>query len=240
MAFYSKIVEAYDAIFPLNPKQLEFVQQACTGALASKNILDIGCGTGSLSIAMARQSARVRAFDYDKEMVAKANEKRPQALDLQFKQGDMRRVEEAYPSLQFDAALCFGNTLVHLADEKEVALFFQKVAGLLKPEGKFLFQVVNYDRIIAEKLDHLPTIKKDGYTFVRDYYQRKDGRIDFNTTLKGEGFTPIDSSVPLLPLRKSQLEKLLKSHFSSLSFYGAFDCRAWHKETFHCVVEAVK
>jgi SAM-dependent methyltransferase len=173
-------------------------------------------------------------------MVAKANEKRPQALDLQFKQGDMRRVEEAYPSLQFDAALCFGNTLVHLADEKEVALFFQKVAGLLKPEGKFLFQVVNYDRIIAEKLDHLPTIKKDGYTFVRDYYQRKDGRIDFNTTLKGEGFTPIDSSVPLLPLRKSQLEKLLKSHFSSLSFYGAFDCRAWHKETFHCVVEAVK
>ncbi|MCG8582348.1 MAG: hypothetical protein MI866_20660 [Bacteroidales bacterium] len=36
MAFYSEIVEAYDAIFPLNETQLFFVEEACCGSLASK------------------------------------------------------------------------------------------------------------------------------------------------------------------------------------------------------------
>ncbi|MBS2213432.1 class I SAM-dependent methyltransferase [Carboxylicivirga mesophila] len=239
MAFYSELVEAYDAVFPLNPKQLEFVQQACGGSLAAKSVLDMGCGTGSLSIAMARQSAKVRAFDFDAEMVAKAGEKRPQALDLQFQQGDMRLVDTYFLPMLFDAVLCFGNTLVHLDSSDEVALTIEKVAGRLNAGGKLMLQIVSYDRVLDNQVTSLPTINTAEYSFVRHYKHRTDGKIDFSTLLE----TPtakIENSVPLLALRKEQLEAILKEYFSEINCFGGFDRSQWSPNTFHLVVEAIK
>lgn len=239
MAFYSEIVTAYDALFPLNKAQLVFAQAALGGALASKSVMDIGCGTGSLAIAMARQSARVRAFDFDPEMVAKAEEKRPQALDLRFQQGDMRKVQDYFTPLLFDAVLCFGNTLVHLDSLAEVDDMMQQAAGRIKPGGKLLLQVVNYDRVLNENVVSLPTIQAENYSFVRNYQHRADGKVDFETILQTPS-AAIENTVPLLALTRQHLESILKNYFSEVNCFGGFDRSEWTPSTFHLVVEATK
>ena len=239
MAFYSEIVEAYDAIFPLNETQLFFVEEACCGSLASKSILDIGCGTGSLSIAMARRSARVRSFDFDEGMVAKAEEKKPQALDLKFQQGDMRLVEEYYQPVVFDLALCFGNTLVHLQSLKEVEDTINAVARRLIKGGKFLLQIVNYDRIIKNEVKSLPTITKDTYSFVRNYHHRNDGKVDFETLLTTPDYQ-IKNSVPLLMICRDELMQILNQYFSKVICYGSFDKADWKDSSFHLIIEATR
>jgi 2-polyprenyl-3-methyl-5-hydroxy-6-metoxy-1,4-benzoquinol methylase len=239
MAFYSEIVAAYDAIFPLNQAQLTFVQKALGGALASKNVMDIGCGTGSLSIALARQSARVRAFDFDTEMVSKAEEKRPQALDLQFQQGDMRDVQDYFMPLLFDAVLCFGNTLVHLDSLDEVDTMIRHAAGRIKTGGKLLLQIVNYDRVLNESVKSLPTIQADKYSFVRNYHHRVDGKVDFATVLKTPS-SVVENTVPLLTIQRQQLESILNKYFSKVACFGGFDRSEWSPSTFHLVVEATK
>lgn len=239
MAFYSEIVEAYDSIFPYNESQLFFVEAACDGSLASKTILDIGCGTGSLSIAMGRRSAKVRSFDFDKEMVAKADEKRPQALDLLFQQGDMRLVGEYFQPVVFDVALCFGNTLVHLQSLIEVEAMIKGTSMRLKGGGKFLLQILNYDRIIGEDVKSLPTISAEPYSFIRNYHHRADGKVDFETILK----TPqrvIRNTVPLLMIRHNQLMDMLQKYFSKVDYYGGFNKADWSESSFHLVVEATK
>jgi len=239
MPFYSQIVEAYDELFPLNGKQLEFVEKALGGDVVAKSIMDIGCGTGALSIALARRSAQVRAFDFDDEMVAKAEEKRPQALDLTFAQGDMRTTQELYPKAKFDAALCFGNTLVHLSTFDEVKAVFKQVSEQLKEGGKFLFQIINYDRVLADKVEALPTIRTDQYSFVRNYIHRADGNIDFETILQSSD-CEINNTVRLLALTKAQLDDVLQAFFTEVNYFGGFDGSDWRKESFHMVVEATR
>lgn len=238
MEFYSRIANAYDELFPLNENQLRFVEKSLGGSLLQKHILDMGCGTGSLPIALARRSAKVRAFDFDEAMIRKAEEKRPQALDLQFKQGDMLMVSKDYSDTKFDAILCFGNTLVHLEGIADVLSVFWKAAKLLKSEGKFMFQIVNYDRILKDEVDHLPTIETTNYKFVRNYVHRKDGKIDFNTILSANSEVISESSVVLLPLLKSWLHAPLTELFSDVKYYGAFNGDAFEEHSFHLVVEA--
>nr|WP_321408736.1 class I SAM-dependent methyltransferase [uncultured Carboxylicivirga sp.] len=238
MDFYSNISEMYDQLFPFNEKQLLFVEKAVGGKFAQKSILDMGCGTGSLAIAMARRSAKVRAFDFDEKMIAKAEEKRPQALDLQFRKGDLRTFSDDYSSMLFDSILCLGNTVVHLDEQADVLKLFWNVKSKLKPGGKFIFQIVNYDRVLSQNVDHLPTIESGDLSFKRDYVHRRDGKIGFITTLSFKGNTITENQVELLPLLKSWLEQPLKDLFTTVEFYGGFDRSEWSEETFHLVVEA--
>jgi len=238
MEFYSNIADAYDELFPFNEKQLFFVEKALGGQLVQKSILDMGCGTGSLAIAMARRSAKVRAFDFDVKMIEKAEEKRPQALDLQFQQGDINLISDDYSSTQFDSILCLGNTLVHLDEQADVLKLFWNIKKQLNPGGKFIFQIVNYDRIRKDQIDHLPTIESGDYTFKRDYLHRRDGKIGFVTSLMYKGNVVSENEVFLQPLFKKWLEQPLTELFSKVEFFGGFDRSEWNQDSFHLVVEA--
>jgi len=241
MTFYNRIVEAYDQLFPFNPKQQDFIEESLSVDLANKRILDIGCGTGSLAINLARRSANVDAFDFDPMMIVKAEEKRPQALNLRFRQGDMLKLGSMYRTASYDAILCFGNTLVHLVDVKQIENVLLGISDGLKAEGRFFMQIVNYDRILNDQVDHLPTIDAADYSFKRDYMHRKDGLIDFSTrlTVKSDK-TVLQSSIPLFPLRKSELLTLMNGLFSEVRYFGGFDRSEWTEQSFHLVIEAVK
>lgn len=241
MAFYNRIVEAYDQLFPFNPQQRDFVEKGLGVDWSHKRLLDIGCGTGSLAINLARRSANVEAFDFDPMMIAKAEEKRPQALNLRFRQGDMMQLESMYQKASFDGILCFGNTLVHLADRKQIEHVLRSISDGLKENGCFFMQIVNYDRILNDQVDQLPTIDTVDYSFRRNYIHRKDGLIDFSTRLRYKrDEEELRNSIPLLPLRKSELLTLMNGLFAEVRCFGGFDRSEWTGQSFHLVIEAVK
>jgi SAM-dependent methyltransferase len=221
MNFYESISVYYDEIFPLTQGKWAFAKEDLT---PNSTILDIGCSTGTLAQGLATDGFQIHAIDKDPTMVrlARCNHAHTGA---HYATMDMMAIDHYFPNDHFDRILCLGNTLVHLPDEQALLRFLRKVKALLKPGGEFRLQMIHYDMIMEKETLGLPTIKTPSLEFTRTYIKRPDGRIDFQTALKLETENQIlENSIPLIPLRKGNLEHLLKeAGFKDLQTFGGFD-----------------
>lgn len=242
MAFYKSIAPWYDHIFPASPLQVKFTEQQLSG-LSPKKILDVGCGTGNLSLLLAEKGAMVTGIDLDAEMVSRAKNKAIGRAGLDFQVRDMLQISHQFEPLSLNAVVCYGNTLVHLLRSGDILSFFNQSAGLLKPGGHLLLQIINYDYVLDEGLDGLPTIENEHIRFERHYeFREQDEMINFKTllTVKSSGLT-ITNSVPLHPVRRDFLRMLLQeSGFGRIQFFGGFDSAPLTERSMPLIVTAQK
>jgi len=212
---YQSIAAYYDFIFPLKPAQIEFATQH----IASGHIFDIGCATGNLAVELARLGYSVTAIDMDVNMIHLARAKSSQ---VDFRVHDMTNLE-IFPASHFDGIVCFGNTVVHLLEDETILDFFTQVQHVLKPDGVFLMQILNYDKILSENLTELPLIDNEYIRFQRSYTPR--GRLlDFETQLmiKAENRI-IENTIQLYPITQKTLVELLRqAGFQDITCYGDF------------------
>ncbi len=120
-------------------------------------VLDLACGTGSFSLALAHRGLEVIGVDASTEMLMAAQDKAREAeLPLLFLCQRMEKLD-LYGTV--DTVFCTLDSLNHLPDEKAVLTVFQKVALFLEPGGYFLFDVntpYKHDTVLA------------GHTFVKE------------------------------------------------------------------------
>ncbi|MBZ4683423.1 MAG: hypothetical protein PWP46_96 [Fusobacteriaceae bacterium] len=100
-----------------------------------KKVLDIGCGTGELSIRLKRLGFSVVGIDISKGMLDKAKEK---DRNIKFIQGDMKNFKLKE---KFDAAIMIFDTINHLLDEKELKKTIKNVYNHLNEGGIFIFDI---------------------------------------------------------------------------------------------------
>lgn len=238
MSFYQSISEHYEQIFPLNKIQIEFIKKSLHN-FANSSVLDIGCGTGNLSLELAKLFSQVTAIDLDEAMLKRAIIKNVNGVE--FLKMNMLDIEKTFSQNAFDAVICFGNTLVHLNGTNEILDFFKQAKNILKEDGKLLFQMINYDRIIDHKVQGLPTIENEQIKFERNYtYKIEQNRVDFETilTVKNTGQL-IQNTIVLYPLRKDEILKHLKvAGFEDVQFYGNFKSDTFAIDSIPLVVKA--
>ncbi len=224
MSLYEKISGYYDELFPLKKTRVSLI----TSFLEKEGmlILDVGCASGEQALALAKKGHRVFGIDLDRDMVDAAREK-AKSLDLrskvEFLEKDMANVGIDFLPAFFDAVICFGNTLVHLENPGKIEEFFKGVLKILKNRGIFILQVVNFDRVLAEKIMELPEIESENFTFHREYfYNRIAHRIRFQAGVTEEksGITKKYSEL-LYPLISTELRTTLENAaFSKIQFFG--------------------
>lgn len=237
--FYTSISEYYSEIFPYNPMHLQFVKN-CIGKLNEKQILDIGCATGELAFNLANEGAIVTGIDLNIDLLNQAKGTSGfQTADLnremefatpRFQKGDMLELENDFKTGQFDAVLCFGNTLVHLPTTNLIQQMFNGVNKVLKPGGQFLIQILNYDYILGEQISKLALIETKNIKFVRNYkFEKNNSLIRFQTDLhlKKSGQI-VSNETALLALKSSELLELLES----TGFYNIQTFANFKQDTF--------
>jgi SAM-dependent methyltransferase len=229
--FYESIAEYYDWIFQQDPEAVEFVRRFVPSQCCGLNVLDVGCGTGTLGMALSVYGMQVIGIDLDADMVRLAKEKSEGNGLVRFEILDMLAISQRFGNAEFDAVLCLGNTLVHLDGMGEITDFVRQVRSVLKSGGGFLVQVLNYDSILAHKRDALPVIDNQAVRFERRYaYPEGSPHVLFQSvlTVKDTG-RKIENEVKLYPVRKRELDgAFAAAGFRSVGYFGDF--RGWPPE----------
>jgi len=157
MAFYSDISSYYDKIFPISEVTVDFLRESI--GRPPKKVLDVACGTGGYTLELDKLGYKIKGIDLDKKMIEKLSEKvNNEGCKVRFSQGNMLTLSKEVNGEKFDAIYSIGNSLVHLNNYHEIQSFFTDVKKLLNRSGVFIFQIINYDRILSKALKSLPTI----------------------------------------------------------------------------------
>ncbi|MBA3772068.1 MAG: bifunctional 2-polyprenyl-6-hydroxyphenol methylase/3-demethylubiquinol 3-O-methyltransferase UbiG [Ramlibacter sp.] len=122
----------------INPLRLEWIQ-SCQ-PLAGKNILDVGCGGGILSDAMALKGARVLGIDLASKAlrVAQLHALEAQTANVEYREVSVEALAAQRPGT-FDGVTCM-EMLEHVPDPASVV---QACARLVKPGGWVFFSTIN-------------------------------------------------------------------------------------------------
>ncbi len=219
MNFYSSIAQKYDYIFPVNQAQIDFIKSVFS---KRTKLVEIGSRTGNLTIELAKLGYSMSGLEYDENMLDLARKKSNEVI---WKQGDMREIDQIYQREIFDGIICFGNTLVHLSNKKDIEIFLRKAYDLLHIDGIIAIQIINYSRIFNQEIDHLPTIENDKIQFVRNYTASRNPRnIEFQTKLTiKETNEIIENKINLFPIFPEELIELMHEiGFSDIQEFSDF------------------
>lgn len=164
--------------------EADFIEKVL-GLPPGAKILDVPCGGGRLSLALAARGYQLTGVDLANEFIAEARFKSAERqLNIAWRQGDMRELPWQE---EFDGAFCFGNSFGYLDDDGN-ADFLNAVARTLKPGARLIVDIGS----VAESL--LPNFRDRMWYPIGDIlflanrsYDHVHGRLEIEYTFIRDG-----------------------------------------------------
>ena len=127
----------FKPLHDINPLRLNYIDQAVS--LASKTVLDVGCGGGILSESMAQKGATVTGIDLGEKALKVAQlHSLESGINVDYRLIAVEELAKEAPA-SFDVVTCL-EMLEHVPDPASVV---QACAALVKPGGHVFFSTIN-------------------------------------------------------------------------------------------------
>ena len=172
MDAYTVFAEIYDLFMEETPYQdwcAYLTDYLKKNGIADGLVLDLGCGTGTLTTLLAEKGYDMIGVDLSEDMLDRALEKRDSAgQDILYLCQDMCSFE-LYGTVR--AVVCVCDSLNYVTEEADLLQVFKLVNNYLDPGGLFLFdmntlykyQVLLGDHVFAENRDEGSFIWENHY-----------------------------------------------------------------------------
>ncbi len=127
----------FKPLHDINPLRVNYIDERAS--LAGKSVIDVGCGGGILSEAMAHRGARVTGIDMGEAPLSVAQlHKLESGVDVDYRQTTAEALAAEMPE-SFDRITCL-EMLEHVPEPGSV---IQACADLCKPGGDLFFSTIN-------------------------------------------------------------------------------------------------
>lgn len=144
-----------------------------------KSVLDLACGTGSMTLQLAKRGYDLTGVDLSPDMLSVARQRASAENldDILWLMQDMRSFE-LYGTV--DAVVCALDSLNYLRDTKELSCVFSLVNNYLDAGGMFVFDMntpYKFENVFA---DNAYVLEDEGvYCGWQNFYNEKTKRCDF-------------------------------------------------------------
>ena len=146
-----------------------------------EKIADIGCGTGSITVPMARRGYKMTGLDLSEEMLALAAKKAEKAgVDIRFLCSDMRSFNLGFKS---EAAICSFDCVNYILKTDDIEAAFYHAHENIEKDGVFVFDVstpYKYKNLLADNVFVFEN--DDVFMTWENYFNEKTNICDFYLT----------------------------------------------------------
>ncbi len=186
-------------------KRAEYFDELIKRHGGKKNILlDLACGTGSLSEEMSRRGYDVIGVDNSEDMLNTAIEKKIEnGLDIQYLCQDMTQLD-MFGTI--DVTICALDGINHLLNISDIERTFKRVSLFCEPEGLFIFDIntpYKHKNILGNN------------TFV---YDMETVFCIWQNTYNGNDDNRVDMSLTFFEKLKNGMYERYEDEFSEIAF----------------------
>jgi SAM-dependent methyltransferase len=218
-----RLAACYDAA---NPPEAHYPYYIALARDAPRTILDMGCGTGRLAVALAERGHRVSGADPSAGMMQVARG-RPGAERVRWIDSDAANLAL---DQRFDLIIMTGHVFQVFLEDDEVRATLRNLRRHLAPGGCLAFETRN--PLVEEWREWVPaltreTVEVPGIGAVEIHYdiaQAEGALVTFETHFR---FAPDDIVVATTPLRFMSRDELAgflrEAGFTAIEWFGDWD-----------------
>lgn len=151
MDLYDDLAPLYHLIFPdwsdsIHRQGAQLDQVIQSEWPGHRTVLDVSCGIGTQTFALAGRGYSVVGSDLSAKQVERARREADlRGLAVDFTVGDMRAAHGAHGT-GFDIVISCDNSVPHLLTDRDLLLAFQQFFACLRPGGGCVITVRDYDK----------------------------------------------------------------------------------------------
>lgn len=232
MAQYEGLASIYDGMIEIDyDKWMSFIEEYFKNKnidISGRNALELGCGTGNMTVRLLNSGMNLTAIDISDDMLALCDEKtRKEKQKVFLLNQDM---VDFSINKKFDFAFSFCDGYNYISDDKNAEKSFSNVYNHLACGGYFVFDMSTDHKFLSIVKDDSYSYVGDDVCYIWDNYYEND-ILDMYITFfikNGEFYKRCEERHVLRAYNMAYIEKLLKkAGFSSIEKYDDYKfCKA--------------
>lgn len=234
---YAEFAKLYDRLMANDfdyEKWYEYLEEIFERYKKPSSILEMACGTGSLSYYLAKAGYDITAFDLSEEMLSIAYNKLIDFDKINLLHLDMR---DFTINKKFDIILATCDSINYIIESRDLLDTFKNVYRHLDDNGIFIFDINSYHKlknIIGNNT--FVEDQEDLFYVWQNYYDEKKNLGEFYLTFfykeEDNKFNRFEEVHMERAYKVIEIENLLKeAGFKNIEYYEAFTFKSVDEET---------